>query len=163
MKSPRAQPTSSSLPEGLILRMRFNLQRAFNKASRCSSSRRRCRNARFASETFAATTSGDSVPRVRLRVLLPTYRKPQLMHSTKGPSRRLEFRRNRGLPAPQMSHGTKGLIPVGVHAVVVRQVGTVFDVTDPVLMCPIPVDCRREPIGKIDFRLPVPFAADLRT
>src|SRR5437016_5660777 len=49
-----------------------------------------------------------------------------------------------------------------VHALVVRKVGTVFDIAYPVLVGAVPIDRRGEPGGEIDFRRPAPFAPDLR-
>src|SRR5882762_5530753 len=55
------------------------------------------------------------------------------------------------------------MVAVGVHAVVVREVGSISDLSYPVLVRAIPIDCRSETSGEIDFGRPVPLTPDLRT
>src|SRR5438093_9615889 len=107
-KSPRAQPASSNFPDGLTFRMRSSLHFAFKRASRRSSSNGRLRKQRFAFRTRTVVDSACSLPNVRSDLLLPTYRNPQRVHSTSGPSSPFDSRTNRGFSAPHTSQETYG-------------------------------------------------------
>src|SRR5207247_4844696 len=56
----------------------------------------------------------------------------------------------------------QGLVPAGVHAIVIGEVGSILDLADPRLIGAVPLDGCSEAGSEIHFGRPAPFATDLR-
>src|ERR1051326_963243 len=55
------------------------------------------------------------------------------------------------------------LVALGIHPIVIRKVGSVADLTNPVLMSLIPLDRPGQTLAEADLGRPAPIATNLRT